>query len=57
MSSSFWKGMMAGMVMGIGVVSMLNPMDQKDMRQAKRRANRVIRAVGDMADNVSHWMH
>lgn len=55
-SGNFVKGMLTGALVGAGIVTLINPMDKRSVRQMKRRANRVAKTVEGVADNVSHWM-
>ena len=51
MKNGFMKGMIAGTVMGIGAVMMINPIDQRDKKRMTQTTNRVFTTLGSFADN------
>lgn len=50
----FTKGMLAGMILGAGAAAILQPLDRKDMKRMKYRAEKAARAAGDMVDHMIH---
>lgn len=52
----FMKGIGAGMMAGMAIVAVSSRM-MKDNRSFRRRANKTMRSVGELLDNVQEIFH
>ncbi len=50
----FTKGMITGMLLGAGAAAILQPLDRRDMKRMKHRAEKAARAAGDAMDHIMH---
>ena len=49
---SFFAGIAAGMVAGVGACMLIKPLDEADKKRLKKNTNRVFTAIGAMADQL-----
>ncbi len=49
---SFFAGMAAGIVAGVGASMLMKPMDDTDKKRLKKNTSRVFTAVGAVADQL-----
>lgn len=49
---SFFAGIAAGMVAGIGASMLVKPMDEADKKRLKKNTNRIFTAIGAVADQM-----
>ena len=49
---SFFAGIAAGMVAGVGACMLIKPMDEADKKRLKKNTHRVFTAVGAVADQL-----
>ena len=50
----FGKGMLAGMLLGAGAAAVLQPLDRKDMKRMKCRAEKAAKTAGTMVEQMLH---
>lgn len=48
----FGKGMIFGVMAGIGISLLANPVSKRDMKMMKRRARRALCSITDAADGL-----
>ena len=49
---SFFAGIAAGMVAGVGACMLIKPLDEADKKRLKKNTNRVFTAIGAVADQL-----
>ena len=48
----FVTGMITGVIAGVGVSMMINPVDDKDKRRMQKATSKVFTTLGTIADNI-----
>ena len=48
----FGKGMVAGMLLGAGAAAVLQPLNRRDVKRIKHRAERMARAAGNAVERM-----
>ncbi|MDK2801518.1 MAG: hypothetical protein PWP27_1770 [Clostridiales bacterium] len=50
--NNFTRGLITGTIIGATVSMMMNPMEDRDKRRLRKKANSFIRNVGDVIEDI-----